>query len=203
MWSQIALKGRSDTPQVLNKPSDAYPDQIPVLFLGDNGSLSFGMFNAVDFANHATPSMSVNDVREVRVTIDTNSGRGQNDDGKDAVGDPRQTELTIKTKTATTSLKGDKLLNLPRDEAPNGSKDQGWKLTTLLAAADVKTFDKLLLTDATGTNLSLDKTDVTAESVPFVKLNKQAKLKLRIWKKKGDGWTEAGNLRELKNIEVK
>lgn len=202
MWTQIAVKGRGEQPQVLTRPSDAYPDQIPVLYPGDNGSLAFGMFQPVEFAKHGAASMSIDGAREVRITVDLSSGRGQNDDGNSAVGDPRSIQLAIKNGKAEQTIKGDKLIAIPFDPSPNGSKDQGWKLTTLLANANVTTFKQLILTDATGAKLTLDKTDVSDTSVPFVKMNKQAKLKVRVWKKNGDGWTEAKNLRELKTIDV-
>jgi hypothetical protein len=202
MWSQISIKGRGEQPQVLTRPSDAYPDQIPALYPGDNGTLAFGMFQPVEFARHGAASMSVDGAREVRITVDLNSGRGQNDDGNSAVGDPRTIELTIKGPKGPQTIKGDKLIATPFDPSPNGSKDQGWKLTTLLANAGVTAFKQLILTDATGAKLTLDKTDVSDTSVPFVKMNKQAKLKVRVWKKNGDGWTEAKNLRELKSIDV-
>nr|HEX4318108.1 hypothetical protein [Kofleriaceae bacterium] len=198
MWSQISIKGRSDTPQILAKPSDTYPDKIPALYPGDNDSLSFGMFDSVELAKHGQPVMHVDNVREVHVAVDLNSGRGQNDDGNSGVGDPRAIELQIGKQT----IKGDKLIEIPRDPAPNGGKDQGWRLTTLLAAAHITKFEKLMLTDSAGTNLELSKSDVSDSSVPFVKLNKQAKLRVRVWKKQGDGWTPAADLRDLKSIDV-
>ena len=109
MWSQISLKGRGETPQVIAKPSDTYPDKIPALYPGDNGSLSFGMFDSVELAKHGVPVMHADNIREVRVTVDLNSGRGQNDDGNSGVGDPRAIELVVGKQT----IKGDKLIEIP------------------------------------------------------------------------------------------
>ena len=86
---------------------------------------------------------------------------------------------------------------------PGGSGDaKGWKLVTLLEAEGVKKFEKLLLTDAAGLTLTIENKDLDDKTVPFVKLNRQGSLRFRIYKQQGEGWTPAGDLKELVTIEV-
>ena len=80
---------------------------------------------------------------------------------------------------------------------------KGWPLTALLDAAGVTKFERLLLTDASNANLTLDKADLDPKtSVPYVKLNRSGQLRFRIYKKQGDAWTQTGDLRGLVSIEV-
>jgi len=67
----------------------------------------------------------------------------------------------------------------------------------------VKTFEHLVLRDAGGNNLTLDRADLSDTSVPFLKLNKQGMLRLKVYKKAGDGWNAAGDLRGLTAIEAR
>ncbi len=95
------------------------------------------------------------------------------------------------------------MLALPREGTPGSPDQKGWRLAALLEAAGVKAFEHLVLHDASGNSLTLDKADVSDTSVPFVKLNKQGMLRLKVYKKAGDGWNAAGDLRGLNGIEVK
>jgi hypothetical protein len=72
----------------------------------------------------------------------------------------------------------------------------------ILAAADVKTFKKVTLHDANGASIPLERNEVSAESVPFVKLNRQGSLRFRLYKKQNDGWQPSGDLRSLVEIKV-
>jgi hypothetical protein len=112
--------------------------------------------------------------------------------------------LTFKTPSGETTFPGEKLLAIPRETMPGGQgESKGWKLAALLDAAGVKKFDKLLLTDDKGTNVTLEKADFAdGTSVPFVKLNKKGRLRLTVYKKQGDGWTPGADLRSLQRIEV-
>jgi hypothetical protein len=111
--------------------------------------------------------------------------------------------VTVKSPAGTTRLTGDQLLGLPREAQPGNPDQKGWRLQALLDAAGVKTYDHLVLSDAAGTNLTLDRKDVDAGAVPFIKLNKQGALRLRVLKKAGEGWNPAGDLRGLVAIEAR
>jgi hypothetical protein len=95
------------------------------------------------------------------------------------------------------------LLALPREAMPGNPDQKGWRLSALLAAAGVTSFQRLVLRDTSGANLTLDKSDVSETSIPFIKLNKQGALRFRVFKKAGDGWDPSGDLRGLVSIDAK
>ena len=95
------------------------------------------------------------------------------------------------------------LLELTREGMPGGGGDaKGWRLETLLKAAGVTTFEKLMLYDAAGTTLPLEKKDLDANTIPFIKLNRKGSLRFRLYKKQGEGFQNAGELSALARIEV-
>src|SRR3569833_612219 len=97
----------------------------------------------------------------------------------------------------------EKLLALPRDNLPGTTDGKGWTLQTILTAAGVKKFDKIVVSNANNVALNLDKTNFTADSVPFVKLNRKGELRLRIYKKTGSAWQPAGgDVSDLDGIQV-
>jgi hypothetical protein len=201
-WASLTLTANGK-PIEITKPTERYPDKAPALFPAPDGTIAFGMFDAVELAKKGKPSYEQVGITKLEVKIATDTGHGGNDDGNAPPGDPMQTSVTVKTATGEVVLKGDKLLNIKRDPEPNGGGSEGWKLASLLDAAGVKKFDKLTLTGGAGTNLVLDKTDVSDKSIPFIKLNRQAKLRLRVYVKKGDGWTNAKDLKDLQRVDVK
>lgn len=202
-WQAITVKNAKPQPSTLDKPFEQNRDLIPALFPGPGGGISFGMFDPVELGKRGKPALQEDGVLEVRVKLVSDSGRGENDHGGSTAIDPQQLKLTIKTAKGEQVLSGDKLLAIPREPMPGGSGDaKGWKLAALLEAEGVKTFEKLLLTDAAGLTLTIEKKDLDDKTVPFVKLNRQGSLRFRIFKQQGEGWTQTGNLKELVAIEV-
>lgn len=202
-WQAIVVKNAKPQPSTLDKPFEAHRDYIPALFPGPDGGISFGMFDPVELGKKGKPALQEDGVLEVRVKLASDSGRGENDHGGGAAVDPQQLKLAIKTPKGEQILSGDKLLAIPREQMPGGSGDaKGWKLVTLLEAEGVTTFEKLLLTDAAGLTLTIEKKEIDDKTVPFVKLNRQGSLRFRIYKQQGEGWTQAGDLKELVAIEV-
>lgn len=201
-WAVIKLRGRSATE--LPAPATTYPDLIPAIFPGADAEPAFGMFDPVELAKHGKPAVRHDHVREVQITLAKDSGRGEHEQGEGSGRDPLQLRLTVKTKAGTTVLNGETLLALPRDNVPGTHEPKGWKLDKILATAGVKTFDKLVLSDAKGTALNIDKTAFDREtSIPYVKLNRQGLLRLRIFQKQGDHWNpNGGDLRDFTAIEV-
>lgn len=202
-WQAITVKNAKPQPSTLDKPFEQHRDYIPALFPGPDGSISFGMFDPVELGKKGKPALQEDGVLEVRVKLASDSGRGENDHGGSTAIDPQKLKLAFKTPKGEQVLTGDKLLAIPREQMPGGSGDaKGWKLVTLLEAEGVKTFEKLLLTDAAGLTLTIEKKDLDEKTVPFVKLNRQGSLRFRIYKQQGEGWTQAGDLKELVSIEV-
>src|SRR5262249_10730148 len=132
-------------------------------------------------------------LREVRISLAKDTGRGEHESGEGGGSDPTKLTITIKTPKGSTTLTGDQLLAVPREKVPGTGDGKGWTLAKVLELGGVKTFDKLVLTDAVGTNLNLDKSAFDAQkSIPFVKLNRQGKLRLRVFQKQGDTWQPGG-----------
>jgi hypothetical protein len=201
-WEVVSLEGANPKPTEVARPSSSYPDMVPAIFPSDGG-FSFGMFDPVELARKGKPAMREDRIKTIRIKLAQSSSRGQNDDGGGAAADPTKLVLTVKTPAGTTSLTGDKLLALPREAMPGNADQKGWRLTALLDAAGVKNYEHLVLSDASGTNLILDKKDLDANTIPFIKLNKQGSLRFRVLKKAGDGWNPSGDLRALVAIEAK
>jgi hypothetical protein len=202
-WALIRLEGAGPKPTEIARPSGAYPDMVPAVFPGEAGSVAFGMFDPVELARRGKPAIREDRVRAIRIELAQGGNRGQNDDGGGAAGDPTKLVLTVKTPAGTTTLTGDKLLAIPREAMPGNADQKGWRLATLLDAAGVKAYDHLVLTDASGTNLTLDRKDLDDKTVPFIKLNKQGALRLRVLKQVGEGWNPAGDLRALVAIDAR
>jgi hypothetical protein len=202
-WELVTLQGAKPKPVELPHPSASYPDMVPAIFPGDGGAPAFGMFDAVELARKGKAALREDRISAIRIKVAQGGNRGQNDDGGGAAADPTKLVVTVKTPTGTTTLTGEKLLALPREAQPGNPDQKGWRLQALLDAAGVKSYEHLVLSDATGTNLTLDRKDLDATTVPFIKLNKQGALRLRVLKKAGDGWNPAGDLRALTSIEVR
>jgi hypothetical protein len=203
-WQELSVKGSAGTTQ-LHKPADKYRDLVPVLYPGDGGKPAFGMFDPVELANHGKPKVGAADVAEIRIILASGGGRGENESGDGGGQDPEKLSIAIKTPAGESTLDGPKLLAITREPLPgDDSKElRGWSLETLLDAAGIKKFEKLMLTDVSGQALSLEPADLDpARSIPFVKLNRQGSLRVTVFKKQGEGWTRGGGLRGLVSIEV-
>jgi len=200
-WQAITTKGAKTAELV--KPFETYRDYVPALFPGEGGTVSFGMFDPVELGKRGKPALREDAITELRVKLDESGMRGGNDHGGGEVIDPAKVELVIKTGTEEKKLTGEQLLGLTRELMPGGGGDaKGWRLEVILTAAGVKTFDKLMLYDAGGTTLPLEHKDLDANTIPFIKLNRQGALRFRLYKKQGDGYQAAGDLRALTKIEI-
>ncbi len=200
-WVSVSLKGATTT--AVDKPSMTYPDTVPVLY-PEAGGTSFGMFDGVDLAKHAAPKMHVDQIKEVHIAVGKDSARGQNESGDGAGTDPAAIKLSVKpAKGPEQIVSGKTLLAMQLAPMPGNPDSHGWTLTTILETAGIKGFSRLLLTDASGTNLTIDKADYDDKNtIPFVKLNRKGDLRFTILKKQGDGWDKSGDLRGLAAIEV-
>ena len=203
-WDDLFVQGAEPKPAELHRPTDQHPDLVPALFPGEGGEASFGMFDPVELAKHGEPQIREDHVHEIRIKLSQNSGRGQNDDSHGAGSDPTTLVIDIVTPKGKSQLTGKQLLAIPRVPLPGETgAGRGWTLATILDTAGVKQFQRLLLTDAAGLNLTLDRKDFDAKTtVPFIKLNRQGSLRFNLFKKQGEGWQRQGDLRGLVSIEV-
>jgi hypothetical protein len=203
-WQDVSIKAAAESKQ-LHKPSDIYRDLVPVLYVGDDGTPAFGMFDPVDLANHGKPKLGEQAVSEIRITLAQGGGRGENESGEGGGGDPTQLKIAIKTPAGESTLEGTKLLAIARQPMPgdDSKEPRGWTLATIIDAAGIKKFKKIMLSDVSGQALSLEQADFDPNtSVPFVKLNRAGALRVTVFKKQGEGWQRAGDLRGLASIEV-
>ena len=201
-WDEVSLAGGKPAPVAVHAPSSTYPELVPAVFPGADGTPSFGMFDPVELAKHGKPSLREDGLHEIRIKLAQDSGRGKHEQGAGGGTDPTQLKLSIKTPTGEHVVTGTQLLALPREKTPDGT-GEGWPLTAILAAAGVPKFEQLVLNDSAGLALNLDKSAFDpSTSVPFVKLNRSGQLRFRIYKKQGDGWTSSGDLRGLTAIEI-
>lgn len=203
MWERVSLEGAGAAPTEVAHPSTAYPQMVAAIFPGAAGGAAFGMFDPVELANRGKPALREDNIRAIRIQVAQGGGRGENDDGGGGGGDPAKLVLTVTTPAGATRLTGTQLLALPREPMPGNADQQGWRLTALLDAAGVKRYERLVLRDASGANLMLDRKDISDTSVPFVKLNRQGALRFRVLSRAGDGWTPSGDLRGLVSIDAK
>lgn len=202
-WQLVTISSARPQPTALAQPATKFPDMVPAVFPGDGGAPAFGMFDPVELARKGKPAMREDHVTAIRIQVVQGGNRGQNDDGNAAAADPTQLVIAVKTAAGVSQLTGAQVLALPREPTPGNPDQKGWRLAALLDAAGIKTFEHLMLRDAAGNNLTLDKADVSDTSVPFLKLNKQGMLRLKVYKKAGDGWNAAGDLRGLTAIEAR
>jgi hypothetical protein len=201
-WQTVTLKGAKATE--LQQPSAKNPELVPAVFPGEGGKPAFGMFDPVELAKHGPPALREDGIDEIRIKLAQGGGRGENEQGMGGGADPRDLVLTIKTAKGEQVIKGDKLLETPRELQP-GHDDggKGWTLAKILENAGVTKYERLLLTGENGTNLTLEKQDLDPKvSVPFVKLNRQGALRFRVFKKEADTWQPGQDLRNLSRVEI-
>ena len=201
-WDDVFVKGKDPKPSQLHRPSDTYPQLVPALFVADDGTPSFGMFDPVELAKHGKPEVRHDAVSEVRIKLQAGGGRGEHDQSDGAANDPAQMKISVKTPKGTSTLEGAKLLAVAREPMPGEGDARGWTLATIMKTAGIDKFEKVSLSDSSGLNLMLEKADFTADSIPYVKLNRQGSLRVQVYKKQGNGWQRSGDLRGLSSIEV-
>lgn len=201
-WQAIEMVAGGQRATIL-QPATAHPDRVPALFPGERGP-AFGLFDPLALASKGAPAVRHDAIAEVRVVLAKGGGRGENEhQGDQAGGAPAPLQLTITTRSGKQVIDSARLLAMPHDEPPGDSEARGWKLTTVLAQAGVTRYERVLLTDVGGVSLTLEKQDFdAATSVPFLKLNRQGQLRLRVFRRQGETWQPTGDLRGVNSVEV-
>ncbi len=198
-WTAIATSGAQD--RTIERPFEQNRDLVPALYPGPGATIAFGLFDPVEYGRRGTPAVRADAVTSIAITLDTSGARGENDHGGGDAVDPATLELAIVHPGGEAKLTGTQLLAIPREDGP--MEWHGWKLTTILGAAGLRApVTRLRLFDAAGTSLSLEPRDLGTDAIPFVKLNRQGALRFRLFRKEGDGWRSAADLRALVKIEL-
>lgn len=202
-WQELSLHSTGTKGTDLHQPTANYPDYVPALFPGADGKPAFGLFDPIQLSKHGAPAVRQDDVTEVRIKLSQGGSHGQNESGNAEIVDPKDLKITIKSPSGTTTLGGEKLMAVPRENMPGTDEPKGWTLATVLKTAGIDTYEKLLLTDQGGLNLTLEKQDLDPKvAIPYIKLNRQGSLRVKVYKKQGDGWEGTGDLRGLVAIEI-
>jgi hypothetical protein len=202
----MAISGKSGgTAFEIKKPGATYGALVPALYPSPSGQgVSLGLFDPVDLANKGVAKVRHEELSELRVHLDKEGGRGQNDhSGGDAV-DPATLRLTIEVGGKKHELTGAQLLAIPRENAPDDASGEhkGWSLGAVLAAKQIAMPKRAILT-GDEVNLNLEQEDLDPKlAVPFIKLNRQGTLRFRVYKKQGTAWTMGGDLRGLQAIKI-
>ncbi|HRC55142.1 MAG TPA: hypothetical protein PKU97_04420 [Kofleriaceae bacterium] len=203
-WTAITGIGTAGAFE-LKKPGATYGALVPALYPDPaTKQIHLGLFDPVDLANKGAPKVHHDGLTELRVMLEVNTDRGQNDHMGGEVADPATIKIAIEGPGTTTELTGPQLLALPRQAAPDDSsgEQKGWTLMSILAAANIKQAKRVLLTGEE-LNLTLEEADLDPKlAVPFIKLNRQGSLRFRTYRKEGAGWTVGGDLRGLHKIQV-
>lgn len=203
-WTAISGIG-SGGPFEIKKPGATYGALVPAVYLdATTKAPSLGLFDPVDLANKGTPKVMHVALTELRVSLELNADRGQNDHQGGEVADLSKLQIEIQAAGKSTTLSSAQLLALPRQAAPDDTtgEHKGWTLEALLGAAEVKGAKRVLLTGEE-LNLTLEEADLDPKlAVPFIKLNRQGSLRFRTYRREGSGWVMGGDLRGLKKIQV-
>lgn len=203
-WTAISGIG-SAGPFEIKKPGATHGALVPALYVdAATKAPSLGLFDPVELATKGAPKVMHVALSELRVSLELNADRGQNDHQGGEVADLSKLQLEIQAAGKSTTLSSEKLLALPRQNAPDDTtgEHKGWTLEALLAAAQVQRAKRVLLTGEE-LNLTLEEADLDPkQAVPFIKLNRQGTLRFRTYRREGSGWAMGGDLRGLKKIQV-
>jgi len=203
-WMMLYLKSTTGAPvSEVTRPSTTYPELVPAIFPGDDGTPAFGMFDPVELAKHGKPGLRKDAINEIRIKTSGTDRGGDHVGNVGGTADPSKLVIAIKTPQGNRDFTGTQLLALPRESMPGNEDTKGWRLSKVLDAAGIKKFERLVLIDAAGMTLALGKHDFDDKTtIPFIKLNKQGALRFRVLKQQNGGWTPTGDLRALTTIQV-
>lgn len=116
---------------------------------------------------------------------------------------PADLAVAIQSATGTTTITGDKIAALPREAMPGDLEQEGWRLTALLQAAGLTTYERLRLRDEAGASVALEREDFSERSIPFVRINRRGLLRFHLLQNTTSGWVSTSDLRGLIEIDAK
>ncbi|HUQ04915.1 MAG TPA: hypothetical protein VM261_20575 [Kofleriaceae bacterium] len=134
-----------------------------------------------------------------------NHGTGDNSADKGVRATPTaELKIEVESPAGPSTFTGDKMVGLPEIKAPSGDTETpGWALSDVLAAAGLKDLKSVTLTDDEGVSLKLEGEDFDpAKTILYLKLNRSGVIRFRRFKKEGDVWEVAGELRGIKKIKA-
>lgn len=211
-WASIEVKTVRGHGQTLVAPAKTHPGEVAALFATEGG-IALGFFAPADVAKKGKPKLTIPGVTEVRVQVPEmapgqggGDGGGGGEEGGERPVPTADLKIEINLGGVDTMFTGDQLAKIPTTTAPIGDMDTpGWTLPAVLKAAgvDVKSLKgKVVMYGDEGANLILEPGDLdNVNTVAFIKLNRQGKLRFRLFKKAGATWDVTGELRGIASIE--
>lgn len=214
-WKSIIVSTGTDKPSVFPSPTDSNPGLVAALFT-TRGGIAFGFFAPEDLAKKGKPQREVQGITEIRIALgkgmaargdgDGEGGGGENDGARPAL----SADLVIRIKggpAGEIKFTGEQLAKMSTTTAPIGDMDTpGWTLPAVLEAAGVKPAEakQIVVYGEEGANLVLEPGDLDpAKANLFIKLNRQGKLRFRVFRKVGETWEVGGELRGISEVELK
>ena len=209
-WGAIEVT-IGDLVERIDDPAAKHPGLVAAVFPGRGGP-AFGFFAPQDLAKKGKAQWERQGVSRIAVTSRAAGGQG----GGDGAGGGAENEgerpapspdlkITIVGPAGETVFTGDKLAPLPTTTAPIGDTDTpGWTIDQILTAAGVSPKGQVVVYGEESANLILEPSDLDPETAkPFIKLNRSGQLRFRLFRKNGETWDIAGELRGISRIELK
>jgi hypothetical protein len=208
-WIAVEVLDQAGKVDTLLAPAKNYPGAEPAL-TADAKGVWFGLLQGGKLTQPVGPIARLtiktkSDAGKPAPHIDHGSGSGGGDHGATARATPTDAlEIEIETAAGTSTFTGDKMVGLPELTAPTGDTETpGWNLVDVLAAAGIKDAKAVVLTDEEQATLRVEGDDWDpARTVLYFKLNKSGQLRFRVFRKTGDVWEMAGELRGVKKLRV-
>jgi hypothetical protein len=210
-WGTIEVT-IGDHVERVEDPAAKHPGLVAAVFPGRGGP-AFGFFAPQDLAKKGKAQWERQGVSRIAVTSRAAAG-GQG--GGDGAGGGAENEgerpapsadlkITIVGPAGETVFTGDKLGSLPTTTAPVGDTETpGWTIDQILTTAGVSPKGKVVVYGEESANLILEPSDLDpTRSKPFIKLNRSGQLRFRLFRKNGETWDIAGELRGISRIELK
>lgn len=211
-WATIDVT-IGDHVEHIEDPKAKHPGLVAAVFPARGGP-AFGFFAPQDLAKKGKAQWERQGVSTIAVTTRAATAGGQG--GGDGAGGGAENEgerpapsadlkITIVGPAGESVFTGDKLASLPTTTAPIGDTDTpGWTIDQILTAAGVSPTGKVVVYGEEGANLILEPSDLDPKaSKPFIKLNRSGQLRFRLFRKNGETWDVAGELRGIARIELK
>lgn len=208
-WLAVEVIDQAGKVDTLMAPAKNYPGSAPALSADAKG-VQFGL------SRGGKLEQTVGNVAKVTIKtksdagkpgghVDHGSGGGGGDHGATERAVPTaELKIEVETAAGTTTFTGDKMAALPELKAPTGDTETpGWNLVDVLAAAGVKDPKAVVLTDEENATLKIEGDDWDpAKAMLYLKLNKSGQLRFRVFRKTGDVWEMAGELRGVQKVRV-
>jgi hypothetical protein len=220
-WIAVEVIDQAGKVTTILAPAKNHAGAVPALAAGDGGA-RFGLLRDGKLEQPVGPV--------TKVTVKTRSDAGKPVEGMDHGGGgggdsggggdhgtggnsadkgvratpTADLKIEVEGPGGTSTFTGDKMAGLPEVKAPTGDTETpGWSLVDVLKAAGLEGVTSVTLTDDENASLRLDPADFDpATAITYLKLNRSGVIRFRLFRKTGDVWEIAGELRGIKRIKV-